>query len=140
MSTNHPSKTFTPSGINIIFYFQSGAKADVKDLGGLSALMIAVQFGHVNTCKVLLAAGADVNGKEKQEGTSVLMTAIKRRQLEVVEVLLSCGARVDDEDKKGNSVRMMANKWKNKTLQSKLTRYMKEESAESDEIDDIGSE
>ena len=46
-------------------------------------------------------------------------------------MLLSCGARVDDEDKKGNSVKMMANKWKNKTLQSKLSAcLMKKEEEE----------
>ena len=36
---------------------ENGAEADVKDGDDLSALMVAVQFGHVDTCKILLTGG-----------------------------------------------------------------------------------
>ena len=51
-------------------------------------MMIAVQTGHTELCEVLMAAGADVNAREKIDGTSVLMKAAKKREMDIVEVLV----------------------------------------------------
>ena len=41
-----------------------GADVDAKDIDGRTALMLAIQNGHLDVVKALIAKGADVNAKD----------------------------------------------------------------------------
>ena len=58
---------------------------------GTHALMVAAAFGHVDTVKVLLNAGADVNAKDFT-GWTPLHAAAFNGNLQIVRLLLDRGA------------------------------------------------
>ena len=60
--------------------------------GGLTALMIASQYGHLEIVKELLIAGADPNASRTDDGATALMLASLQGYLEVVQELLKAGA------------------------------------------------
>jgi ankyrin repeat protein len=64
------------------------------NLKGTTALMRAAQEGHVNITKLLVAANAEVNKKNK-EGMNALMLASQRGHHLIVELLISNGALSD---------------------------------------------
>jgi ankyrin repeat protein len=53
----------------------AGAKLELADKCGLTALFIAIQLKHVDCCKVLLEAGANIHHIDKF-GRTALMTAV----------------------------------------------------------------
>lgn len=65
--------------------------------------------------RALLAKGADVNAKNKNDGTA-LMAAAKNGHNEVVQVLLSKGADVNAENKYGRTALMYATDWGHKEI------------------------
>jgi ankyrin repeat protein len=60
-------------------------------------LMYAVRNGHVDTVRLLLEFGAEVNRKDRY-GTTALSTACYEEQTEVVKVLLEYGADPEQDD------------------------------------------
>ncbi len=73
----------------LIFAAREGRTEIVKVLTPLS---IAVLFGHLETVKALIAAGADVN-ETNLDGESPLYWAVKKGHTEIVELLKAAGAK-----------------------------------------------
>ena len=71
------------------------ADVNVKDNWGVSALMLASVYGHLEVVKALLAANADVNLRSKTAGLTALFYASSRGHLEIVKVLIEAGANVN---------------------------------------------
>jgi uncharacterized protein len=65
--------------------------------GGMTPLQFAVRDGRVESAKMLLAAGADVNKVEANEITPLLM-AITNNQLEIAHLLIEKGANINAVD------------------------------------------
>ncbi|GMI15726.1 hypothetical protein TrLO_g10264 [Triparma laevis f. longispina] len=62
---------------------------------GINSLMIAAAAGHLNTCKMLIEAGADVLVKD-EEDKSALAAAVKGNFGEVASLLVENGADAND--------------------------------------------
>lgn len=59
---------------------------------GLSPLFVAAVAGHTDITQILLAKGADVNGKDFRFGLTALMAAASAGQTDNVKALLAAGA------------------------------------------------
>jgi hypothetical protein len=74
-----------------------GADANVSDALGLTPLLYAVDRSPRNV-KILLAHGADVNARERREGTTPrttpLMIAVNKADVQTVRLLLDHGANL----------------------------------------------
>ena len=70
-------------------------------------LIMAAYYGDLSEVKRLLAAGAKVNSKDKNDITA-LMAASLRGHREVVELLLAQGAEVNAKDNNGKTALMLA--------------------------------
>jgi ankyrin repeat protein len=68
--------------------------------GGLTALVFAAREGDVETTKVLLDAGADIN-QTTEYGWTPLLTAVNNRNYKVAEYLIERGADVNLANKGG---------------------------------------
>ncbi|MDG2220294.1 MAG: ankyrin repeat domain-containing protein [Rubripirellula sp.] len=77
-----------------------GAAIDPPDNKGMTPLIHACTGPFVETVKVLIDAGANVNAKDQNEAFTPLMTAAALGQPEIVQVLLDNGAdkTIRDED------------------------------------------
>ncbi|HEY5590139.1 MAG TPA: SUMF1/EgtB/PvdO family nonheme iron enzyme [Paludibacter sp.] len=71
-----------------------GAKVDLKDSYGTTALFMASQKGHTDAVKILLDKGATVD-LPTSKGTTPLIIASSQGNIEVVKLLLSNGAKID---------------------------------------------
>lgn len=81
----------------------SGAKLEEKDsVLGWTALMAAVQGGHIACVQALLDRRADVDTKDAT-GWTALMVAARRKDQQCVRALLNAGATVDSTDARGSS-------------------------------------
>lgn len=70
----------------------SGAKVNLANPKGETALMMAAQYGQVEAAKLLLEKGADPNLAAK-DGSTALARAVKARKPAVVAVLRKAGAK-----------------------------------------------
>ena len=77
------------------FLIQSGAKVNVTDSQGKSALIYASEKGNLDVVKALIASGADVN---PDSYSTPLKAAVDNGNAEIVKVLLNAGA----DPNKGN--------------------------------------
>ena len=66
-----------------------GAQANAVYGEGETALMLAARSGSVESVKLLLEAGADVNAAEKFRGQTALMLAAAENHAPVVKALLA---------------------------------------------------
>src|SRR5881396_2116774 len=73
---------------------RAGAKPDVANREGVTPLAMASRNGSPQAIKLLFAAGADVNAKEKLRGTTALMWAVDQKHPAAVKVLVELGADV----------------------------------------------
>ena len=67
---------------------------EITENEGSTALMKAVYGGHGEVCKVLLAAGADVNFKEVGTGRTALHRAALQGFAHIIQILVDGGADV----------------------------------------------
>lgn len=72
------------------------------DSGGDNLVHIAAQVGDINTIKLLLAAGVDVN-KKGDMGFTALHYAYDSKHMDVVTFLLSVGASAEIENEFGKT-------------------------------------
>jgi ankyrin repeat protein len=70
--------------------------------GGMTPLLYAARDGHAEAAKVLLDAGADVDGTEANQITPLLM-AISNNRMNVASLLIDRGAVLDRQDWYGRS-------------------------------------
>lgn len=81
----------------------SGAKVDLADGGGQTALMIAALFGSVASARKLLELGASVNIADN-DGNTALLLAATRRNIAMVELLIKHGADISATNASGQRV------------------------------------
>ena len=79
---------------------EHGARVDVKDADGTTALMRASLAGHIDVVRLLLDKGAGV-GDTDTEGETALHLASRRGHTDIVRLLLENGADVNAADKDG---------------------------------------
>jgi ankyrin repeat protein len=71
-----------------------GARLDLRNGDGATALNIAASCGHAGMVQRLIECGVDVNQQDNRRDTP-LMWAADNGQLDAVEKLLAAGAQVD---------------------------------------------
>ncbi len=71
---------------------QAGAKLDVADHWGLTPLVIAAQFGHLQSLQSLLQHGADMNYRISNQHKTALIAAAEQGQFLCLCALLEEGA------------------------------------------------
>ena len=77
-----------------------GAQREVAQGGGLTALVFAAREGDLDTARVLLTAGADIN-QQTQYGWTALLTATQNRNYVLASYLLEHGANPNIANKGG---------------------------------------
>jgi ankyrin repeat protein len=113
----------------------AGADVNAKDMNGDTALMYAanspgymtqgsckgiwvgwidyhdqavwISRYNIQIARILIAAGADVNARDKN-GNTALMIATSRGHVDIVEILIDAGADVNAKDECGNTALMIA--------------------------------
>lgn len=88
----------------VLALIAAGADLDLKDKrddGGITALIEASKWSHMDTIRALLAAGANVNAKDVG-GETALYIAARDGHVEVVAELLAAGATVNAKYLEGN--------------------------------------
>jgi uncharacterized protein len=75
----------------LAFLLSKGAKPDLRDKDGNTALAAAARIGFVDGVTLLIAAGAPINGTN-DAGETPLIIAVQARDLQTVRVLLANGA------------------------------------------------
>ena len=87
-----------------------GARVDVKDEEGRTALMHAADRDDVEVVEALLRSGADVRdiNKQNENGETLLMRATAGGKVELVKLLLDHGADVNLTDVLGNTAAVVA--------------------------------
>ncbi len=76
----------------VTLLLERGAKVDLEDKEGSTALMAAAYNGHVDIVEILVDAGADVNHKNMADETALSLAREERRK-SVISLLLQAGAR-----------------------------------------------
>jgi ankyrin repeat protein len=71
---------------------ENGAPADARMLQKLTPLHLAVIEGQVDTAKLLVAKGADVNAKD-EDGETALTKATAAQHKQLIEILTKLGAK-----------------------------------------------
>jgi ankyrin repeat protein len=88
---------------------QKGAKVNMKNRAGETALMFAAKFGCVQACRLLLDKRADVNAQTKNEKFTALMMAVMNDKYYTAELLLAQpGINKDAQTAEGNTALMIA--------------------------------
>ncbi|WP_253183229.1 ankyrin repeat domain-containing protein [Sphingobium phenoxybenzoativorans] len=87
---------------------EAGAQVDAPDLGrGNTALMGVAFKGFGAVARLLLAAGAEPN-RRNRAGQTALMMAAMFSHAQIVEDLITAGADIDWTDAAGNSAKSLA--------------------------------
>jgi cytohesin len=73
----------------------AGANANAEFGEGETVLMTAARTGDLDSVRLLLSHGADVNASERWHGQTALMWAAIENQADVVKVLIEAGAEID---------------------------------------------
>jgi serine/threonine protein kinase len=85
----------------------SGADANIKRMGGTTALMYAARDGQIEIIKALLDAGAKLNLKDSDGDTALVYAALDGR-VDAAKTLLAAGADVNGKNNKGQTALMSA--------------------------------
>lgn len=91
------------------YLIKSGAKLDIEDEDGDTALTLAALNGYKEIVGQLLVAGANIEHKDNIGNTALLLAAVKGNK-EVVELLLEHKANINIINEKGKSV-LIASAW-----------------------------
>jgi serine/threonine-protein phosphatase 6 regulatory ankyrin repeat subunit B len=93
----------------------SGIDINFKDDNGWTALLIAVENGHIEVVKMLIGAGADINIKGNG-GLTALMRAAKNGYIEIVKMLIESGAYLNTKNLDGETAYDLAKNQSTKDL------------------------
>ncbi|HVQ16716.1 MAG TPA: ankyrin repeat domain-containing protein, partial [Vicinamibacterales bacterium] len=74
---------------------RAGATADATYGEGETPLMLAARSGNVETVKLLVEAGANVNAVEKFRGQTALMLAAVENHADIVQALIAAGGQIN---------------------------------------------
>ncbi len=87
----------------------ANVNAESKELGGATALMVALIGEHLEVAKYLISQGANVNARfQKFNNTTILMGASSIGNLEIVQQLIIKGADINAKDNNGKTALMEA--------------------------------
>jgi ankyrin repeat protein len=86
------------------FLISKGANVNIRDVKGVTPLVLASNLNFVEGVEVLVAKGAKVD-EPSQTGETPLIAAVHTRNLELMRVLLKAGANPDRADNSGRSAR-----------------------------------
>ena len=100
---------------------ERGARLDLKDKFGLTALAAAAAEGEISVVAILLEAGAKPNVQNKY-GQSPLMLAAKSGWLDVVQLLLDSGADATMLDYTGRGVLGWSDEGRNRSVRRVLEK------------------
>ena len=83
-----------------------GAKPDAADVYGKTALMYAAQMGYIETVKLLISSGADINqakhvprcARAQDRLQTALSYALNQATYETIELLLDAGAKLSAQE------------------------------------------
>ena len=75
---------------------------DARGIEGAAALLIAAASGHVDTLRLLIERGSNVNLADDHSDTA-LMSAVRAGSIESVKLLLVSGADVNARDQAGRT-------------------------------------
>ena len=108
----HASRSYTDVPILgdncIILLLEKGADIDRQNKNGKTALMIAVENGHVEKTRIFLQNGADVNIQDSCRNTAVML-AVKAGGSRCLSLLIEAGSDVNAPDRsRFNSLLMLA--------------------------------
>jgi ankyrin repeat protein len=81
-------------------YFDISNSAGRDPMGGLTGLVFGAREGSMDTVRVLIAAGADVN-KASADGSSPLMVSVQNGHYDIAQYLLDHGSNPNDANVKG---------------------------------------
>jgi quinoprotein dehydrogenase-associated probable ABC transporter substrate-binding protein len=95
-----------PTLVNLLV--KHGAKLDIPDADGLTALAIAAQNAKIKSATALLAAGADVNAPVAKGGYTPLMLVAIAGSSELAGSLIEHGAKVNATNPGGVTALMIA--------------------------------
>ncbi|WP_265021659.1 ankyrin repeat domain-containing protein [Wolbachia endosymbiont (group A) of Icerya purchasi] len=80
---------------------EKGANVNATDIGGYTALHLAVTEKRLETVRELIKSGANVNAEEYGSKCTSLHLACMVGEKEIVEELLKAGAEIEQADKFG---------------------------------------
>lgn len=86
------------------FLISKGANVNIRDVKGVTPLVLASNLNFIEGVEVLVAKGAKVD-EPSQTGETPLIAAVHTRNLELMRVLLKAGANPDRSDNSGRTAR-----------------------------------
>jgi ankyrin repeat protein len=84
--------THTKYGCRALVLGDSSWRRKCSFAHGITPLYTASHAGHIDTVKILLAAGADVDAANMFDGATALCVAAREGNLDIVSALLDYGA------------------------------------------------
>jgi ankyrin repeat protein len=96
---------YVGSNEKIKMFIKNGANVNIPDDGGYTPLFIIDGNDDIETTKLLLEAGADVNYQEPQYGNTILHNNCEYRHpnLEIIEMFLQAGASLSIKNHRGHT-------------------------------------
>ena len=104
------------------YLLNKGAKVNLGDKDGDSALIVAALRGSLGIVKLLLKHGADIN-RANEKGRTALIYAVYGKHKHVVKYLLEKGADVLHKDKTGETATTMAIRRKSVSCLKLVMKY-----------------
>jgi len=118
--TNHARQTLLDRGISTTddslircvaedkaeaasLFFAAGFSPDTKDKKGIPLICIAARNGNLNTLKLLISSGAQVNLIAEDRGSNAVFDGALERNKDVVKILIEAGADVNIQSKDGQT-------------------------------------
>lgn len=106
-SSFHAIKTFLQGKPQPYVIPANQADIEASDSDGNTAVIIAIEHGHVATAKLLINMGADVNASNHRGVTPAMLTAATG-DIDVLELLAANGADINAKDHQGHSALIYA--------------------------------
>jgi len=88
---------------DVSLFLAAGFSPDTKDKKGVTLLGICARNGSINTLKLLLGSGAQVNLISEDRGSTALFDGAMKKNAALVKALIEAGADTNIRDKDGQS-------------------------------------